>query len=235
VPDDYFQHSHHQPLIGVPMRLKLAIALASLMVSMSSHATLLTNGGAEAGSLLGWTIGGISNPRVDDGSFDPGIDPRSGSYMFSGNHGLWGSLTQNVLLPGVGEARQVAVSFWEQGLDQDIPSDDAYVSLTYRGKNGGAISSVSTAVIDAHDGVWKQYQGIFDVPLSAWSVDYTMVFMRNFGLDLDSFIDDNSLTLVGAGNTLDQVKHTGEVPEPSSGLIVGLGLAFLAIFRKRRA
>jgi hypothetical protein len=206
------------------MRLKLAIALASLLVSMSSHATLLTNPGAETGSLLGWTIGGVSNPRVDDGSFDPGIDPHSGSYMFSGNHGLWGSLTQNVLLPGFGQARQAAVSFWEQGLDQDIPSDDAYVSLTYRGKDGSVISTVSTATIDAHDGVWKQYQGIFDVPLSAWSVDYTMVFHRNFGLDLDSFIDDNSLTLVGAV----------EVPEPSSLAIGGLGLAFLAVFRKRR-
>jgi|AraplaDrversion2_2_1032049.scaffolds.fasta_scaffold00666_4 hypothetical protein len=217
------------------MRLKLAIALASLLVSMSSHATLLTNPGAETGNLLGWTVGGVSNPRVDDGSFDPGIDPRSGSYMFSGNHGLWGSLTQNVLLPGFGQSRQVAVSFWEQGLDQDIPSDNAYVALTYRGQDGSVISKVSTATIDAHDGVWKQYQGIFDVPVSAWSVDYTMVFMRNFGLDLDSFIDDNSLTLVSAGKPLNQTKPSGEVPEPSTGLIVGLGLACLGFMRKRRA
>jgi hypothetical protein len=216
------------------MRLKLAIALASLLVSMSSHATLLTNPGAEAGNLLGWTVGGVSNPRVDDGSFDPGIDPYSGSYMFSGNHGLWGSLTQNVLLPGFGQSRQVAVSFWEQGLDQDIPSDNAYVALTYRGQDGSIIAKVSTATIDAHDGVWKQYQGIFDVPVSAWSVDYTMYFTRNFGLDLDSFIDDNSLTLVSVGNSLDQIKQSGDVPEPSTGLIVGLGLACLGFMRKRR-
>jgi hypothetical protein len=204
------------------MRFNLAIASAALLFSTASHAALLTNGGAETGTLYGWTVGGISNPRVDDGSFDPGIDPRSGSYMFSGNRGLWGSLTQNVLLPDAGQIRQLAVSFWEQGLDQDIPSDDAYVALTYRGKNGSAISTVSTAVIDAHDGVWRQYQGVFDVPLSAWSVDYTMVFARNFGIDLDSFIDDNSLTLVSA-----------DVPEPSSALIVGLGLACLAALRKR--
>jgi hypothetical protein len=216
------------------MRLKLLIALASLMVSLTGHATLLTNGGAETGNLLGWTVGGVSNPRVDDGSFDPGIDPHSGSYMFSGNHGLWGSLTQNVLLPGFGQSRQLAVSFWEQGLDQDIPSDDAHVSLTYRGKNGGVISTVSTATIDAHDGVWRQYLGYFDVPLSAWSVDYTMVFNRNFGLDLDSFVDDNSLMLVGAGNALDQVKQVGEVPEPSGWMIGGLGLACLGFMRKRR-
>lgn len=216
------------------MRLKLAIALASLLVSMSSHATLLTNPGAETGNLLGWTVGGDSNPRVDDGSFDPGIDPHSGRYMFSGNHGLWGSLTQNVLLPGFGQSRQVAVSFWEQGLDQDIPSDDAYVTLTYRDTNGSVLSRISTATIDAHDGVWKQYQGIFDVPMSAWSVDYTMVFHRNFGLDLDSFIDDNSLTLVSAGNSINEVKQSGEVPEPSSALIAGLGLAFMTAFLKRR-
>ncbi len=212
------------------MRLKFAIALASLMVSLTAHATLLTNSGAETGNLLGWTVGGVSNPRVDDGSFDPGIDPHSGSYMFSGYHGLWGTLTQNVLLPGVGQARQVAVSFWEQGLDQDTPSDSAHVALSYRTKDGDLISTVSTPNIDAHDGVWQQYQGIFDVPLAAWSVDYTMFFTRHFGLDLDSFIDDNSLTLLSAS---DQAT-SGDVPEPSSTAIVLLGLASLALLRKRR-
>jgi hypothetical protein len=220
------------------MRLKLALALVSLMVSMTGHATLLTNAGAETGNLLGWTAGGVSNPRVDDGSFDPGIDPHSGSFMFSGYHGLWGTLTQNVLLPGTGQARQVAVSFWEQGLDQDNPSDNAHVALTYRSKDGAVISTVSTPTIDAHDGVWTQYQGIFDVPLAAWSVDYTMFFTRNFGLDLDSFIDDNSLTLLRSGNASLEAAASGQaadVPEPASAAIVLLGLASLALLRKRRA
>jgi hypothetical protein len=219
------------------MRLKLAIASAALLFSTASHATLLTNGGAETGTLAGWTVGGISNPRVDDGSFDPGIDPRSGSYMFSGYSGAWGTLTQNVVLPLFGQVRQVAVSFWEQGLDQDIPSDDAYVSLTYRTQGGSVISSVSTATIDAHDGVWKQYQGIFDVPLSAYSLDYTMVFHRNFGLDLDSFIDDNSLTLIGRGLPIgpNQTNQQGDVPEPASIALVLLGLGSLGMLRKRRA
>jgi hypothetical protein len=203
------------------MRFKLATTLAALLLSMSAHATLLVNGGAEAGNLSGWTVGGVSNPRIDDGSFDPGIDPRSGSYMFSGNQGLWGSLTQNVLLPGLGTARRLAMSFWEQGLDQDNPSDDGHVSLTYRALDGSVIGTVSSEVIDAHDGVWRNYQRSFDVPLSAYSVDYTMVFTRNFGRDLDSFFDDNSLSLVG------------EVPEPSSWLIVGLGLAVMAFLRRR--
>lgn len=217
------------------MRLKLALALASLMVSMTGHATLLTNAGAETGTLLGWTAGGVSNPRVDDGSFDPGIDPHSGRYMFSGYRGLWGTLTQNVLLPGFGQQRQVAVSFWEQGLDQDNPSDSAHVALTYRTKGGTVISTVATPTIDAHDGVWKQYQGIFDVPSAAWSVDYTMFFTRNFGLDLDSFIDDNALTLIGTGFLTDaEQMNQSAVPEPSSTAIVLLGLASLALLRKRR-
>ncbi|MGB9109370.1 MAG: PEP-CTERM sorting domain-containing protein [Telluria sp.] len=225
------------------MRLKLAVALATLLVSMTGHATLLTNGGAETGNLLGWSVGGVSNPRVDDGSFDPGIDPRTGSYMFSGYSGAWGTLTQNVVLPLFGQVRQVAVSFWEQGLDQDIPSDDAYISLTYRTRSGSVISSVSTATIDAHDGVWKQYQGVFDVPLSAYSVDYTMNFHRNFGIDLDSFIDDNMLTLIGGGLAIDanlpnlpnQTTQQGDVPEPASIALVLLGLGSLGMLRKRGA
>jgi len=203
------------------MRLKLVFAAVCLAVSASSHASLLTNGGAELGTLEGWTAGGVSNPGVDDGSFDPGIDPRSGSYMFNGGTGAFGSLTQNVLLPGYGQARRVRVSFWEQGLDQDIPSDQGHVSLTWLGRDGSVIGSVQTPSIDSHDGIWTNYSGLFAVPVSAFSVDYTMHFVRNVGSDLDAFFDDNELSMV---------------PEPGSIAMLGLGaLALFGVRRRRRA
>jgi hypothetical protein len=202
------------------MRLKLVFAAACLALSASSHANLLKNGGAELGTLEGWTRGGVSNPGVDDGSFDPGIDPRTGAFMFYGGVGRFGSLTQNVALPGAGQGRQVRLSFWEQGLDQDIPSDQGYVSLTWRGIDGSALGSVRTPGIDSHDGIWTNYNALFAVPASAFTVDYTMHFVRNVGLDLDAFFDDNELSMV---------------PEPGSIAMLMLGaLALAGVHRRSR-
>lgn len=201
------------------MRLKLVFAAACLAVSASSQASLLKNGGAELGTLEGWTFGGVSSPRIDDGSEDPGIDPRSGSYMFFGGRGLFGSLSQNVLLPGYGQARRVRLSFWEQGLDQDNPSDQGYVSLTWRDIDDNIIGSVLSPSIDSHDGLWTNFSSVYAVPVSAFSVDYTMHFVRNFGRDLDAFFDDNELAMV---------------PEPASIAMLGLGALALAGVRRRR-
>lgn len=194
---------------------------ATFCLAAPCHATLLVNGGAETGDLTGWTIGGISTPGVDDGSFDPGISPYAGRHMFYGGIGSFGSLTQSVALGGMGLARRLAVSFVEQGLDQDTPSDDGYVSLTYHGAGGVVLGSITTDVIDSHDGAWRRYDGMFDVPLDAVSVDYTMHFTRNFGRDLDAFFDDNSLTLT-------------RVPEPATGWLLLPGLLVLGWQRRRR-
>ena len=203
------------------MRAKSIVILANLLISTQTHANLLKNGGAELVNLSSWTVGGISTPSLDDGSFDPGINPHTGEYMFRGGVGAYGALTQNVLLTGVGLARELAVGFWEQGLDQDTPSDDGYVSLTYFSSNGAVLGTQTTAEIDSHYGVWTRYQGAFAVPLDAMSVDYTIHFKRNFGLDLDAFFDDNTLTLT-------------TVPEPSTAWIMFAGLGLMGVCWRRR-
>jgi hypothetical protein len=194
-----------------------------LCLSLHAHANLLTNGGAEMGTLAGWTVGGVSNPGVDNGSFDKGINPHAGNFAFFGGTGAWGTLTQNVALDGFGQSRRLGVSFWERGLDQGTPSDDGFVTLTYYGGDGSVVGTQSSSVVDAHLSDWKQYKGAFIVPLEAISVDYTMHFTRNFGADLDAFFDNNSLTL------------TTDVPEPSTGWLTFAGLGIMGALLRRRA
>ncbi|MFI5453930.1 MAG: Ig-like domain-containing protein [Isosphaerales bacterium] len=181
----------------------------SIVVSAATTLTgnLLTNPGAETGNLNGWTVGGSSNPRVDSGSFDPGINPHSGTYDFLGGTGASGTLTQNVPLVGTQGITAAAidagtlianVGFWEQGLNQGTPSDDAQVTLTFRAASGTVVSTASTPEVDSHNGSWQQYDGSFAIPVSTRSIDYTIQFIRHFGNDLDAFVDDTSLT-VGSG------------------------------------
>lgn len=204
------------------MRSKIALAATSLFLVCSAQASLLVNGGAETGTLEGWTAGGVSNPTIDDGSFDPGIDPRSGDYMFLGGRGKLGTLTQNVVLGESAGQRRLQLSFWQQGLDQGTPSDSGYVSLTYRALDGSILGVAASEVLDSHEGAWQQYRGWFDVPASAFSVDYTMHFVRNFGYDLDNFFDDNVLDMF-------------KVPEPGT-LALGLaGALAIVALRKRKA
>jgi len=203
------------------MRHHFALAAACFLLSTSSHADMLINGGGELGDLTGWTVGGVSNPFVDDGSFNPGIiGPRTGNYAFVGGNGPYGSLTQNVLLPSYGEGAQVRVSFWEQGLSQAIPSDHGYVSLTWRDAAGSIISSVDTPIVDSHEREWANHTGFYDIPLSAASVDYTMNFVRAYGFDLDGYIDDNQLSLV---------------PEPGQYAMFAVGGLLLLGLGRRRA
>ena len=167
---------------------------------------LLLNPGAEAGSPLYWTVGGNSNPGVDNGIFDSNIPPRSGNFDFYGHTGANGSLSQVVALlnvPGVTAQKidsgiyQAAISFWECNLGSaNSQNDDAYVSLDFLDASQTLISRVSTPEVNAGSSAWQNYAAQYAVPANTRYIRYTMNFVRHVGTDLDAFIDDNSLTLV---------------------------------------
>jgi hypothetical protein len=196
-----------------------------LLVAVSARAqgasNLLVNPGAETGTTSGWTVdnptfGGTSNPGVDNGSFDPGINPHSGSFDFYGHTGPFGTLDQVVSLSGVVTNTQIdsglvtaAVSFWEQSLNQGNPSDSAGVGVYFLNSSNTLISSETTPIVFSI-GAWENVTETFTVPVGTRSIDYVMEFVRHVGSDNDSFIDDNSL-VVTAG---------AAVPEPS-GLVLG--------------
>ncbi len=220
--------------------MPLALTLACPVYAGPATSNLLSNPGAEAGSITGWTPGGNFTPSVDSGSFDPGINPLTGNFDFYGVSSASDSLTQNISLVGNQGITQAAidsgllsanVSFAEQGLNQGPSSDDAQIQLSFLDTNGEALSTFTTPEIDSHLGAWQAYNSSTLVPAGTRSINYSMLFIRHVGSDLDAFVDDNSLTL----------SSSAPVPEASTTvsfgllLVLGLGGAAAAARKKRTA
>jgi len=198
---------------------------------------LLTNPGAETGDLTGWTIGGSGTPVVDNGTAELPVVllPNSGTYDFGGHTGPAGgspptvlgdslSQTVSILVSGITPALvdsgvlSAELSFWEQGLNQGNPSDDASVQLTFLDGSGVPISTVTSPIIDSHNLTWENFSGSYAIPAGTSAITYTMQFWRNQGTYTDAFVDDNLLTI--------------GTPEPATILLMLSGLGFCALFRR---
>jgi hypothetical protein len=218
------------------MKLKVmfALGLAPFWVHGAViTGNLLTNPGAETGTIAGWTVGGTSNPSVDNGMFDPGINPHTGNWDFFGHTGGNGTLSQTLSLTGISGITNALIdsgtllanlSFWAQGLNQGTPSDDSSITLIFLDGSSSMLGTVTTPEIDSHNLTWQNYMNSYAVPVSTRSITYTMNFIRHVGLDNDSFVDDNSLTLGTAASS---------VPEPSTFGLLGGGLLAAFLFRRR--
>ena len=207
----------------------------SVLISPASGPNLLLNPGAELGSLTNWTVGGDANPQIDTGTFDPGINPHSGTFDFRGGTGVTGLLSQIVsLVPASGFSAATIdsgklfanVSFWEQGFNQGFPSDDAYVSLDFLDASSNRVAGVATRETDSL-GAWTNQAAYFPIPPGTRYIQYTMNFIRHSGNDLDAFVDDNSLRVVDSlpstslsiGLQVDAVLVSW-VADPASGLVL---------------
>ncbi len=222
-----------------PVRPAAWILLAALSASFAATASaqivtsnLLTNPGAESGNLSGWSVA-AGNPMVDTGLFDPGINPRTGGFDFSGGSANpLGQLSQTIDLIASGQVTALQLdsglvtadaSFWEQGLNQALTSDNAAIKLTFLDAVGSVLGTITSSTIDSNTGSWANGTlSSISVPVLTRSITYTMLFQRNVGSDNDSFIDDNSLTL------------TIPVPEPSSVALLLAGLPCLVVAGLRR-
>jgi hypothetical protein len=224
--------------------LSAAIIMASANVGWGRLPTgnLLVNPGAETGDLTGWTAGGNSGPFVDNGSYDPGINPHSGSYDFVGGNGgnanggnSFGTLSQNVTLASAGVTSAEVnsgdllanVSFWVQSLNQGIPSDEASVNLEFLNSLSAEIGSDTTGLYYSI-GSWENITGAYAIPAGTTTIEYQMFFQLEKGINVDSFVDDNSLIVSSAG--------APGVPEVASTFpLLGAALAGLTVLRRKLA
>jgi len=217
----------------------LLVGVAPLLAHADLTGNLLTNPGAETGNLTGWTVSGGTGAGVDNGTFDPGINPYDGSYDFYGglgNGNPLGSLSQTVSIVAGGVTSSLIdagslfadVSFWEQSWNQGTPSDEAYVQLTFLNGSSGVIGTVATPAFYSI-GSWENYANDYAIPVGTRSVTYSMEFQLEKGVNIDSFVDDNVL-LISGGPVV-------PTPEPAMSVVVFVGLAALCaghLGRKRR-
>ena len=222
--------------IKVSLFSLIGLALTVATQAQVNTNNLLTNPGAETGDLSDWTVGGVSNPNVDNGRFDAGINPHTGAFDFYGGTGANGSLTQSVSLLGTqgitgslidSGTLTANIEFFAQGLNQGSPSDSGQVGLTFHDSANAVINTVLTPEVDSHNGIWQQYDTSYTIPAGTRSIDYTMFFIRHVGSDNDSFIDDNVLTIRTSG--------ASATPAPSALVTTLIGIVpGVMLLRRRR-
>lgn len=222
-----------------PISLALLLGCGISNAVAITTGNLLTNPGAEDGSLNGWTPAGASNPTVDDGTFNPGYGVHSGSYDFRGGTGVSGTLTQNVLLTGNQGVTDSLIdsgtlfatfSFFENSLNQGANSDAAGVSLSFLDASLSPIGSASSGEIaSVNPNNWTPFSDTVAIPAGTRTISYQMIFTRHVGNDLDSAVDDNSL-VVKSRETSQGVPDAG-----STAVLAGLATLGLVAIRRRVA
>jgi PEP-CTERM motif-containing protein len=238
---------------------KLALATVCIVVFgfvalWSANATeLLTNGGFETGSFLGWTVadlaGGNGSWFVDSAlstplSGNPSVGPNTGSYYAvsdqtgPGTHALSQTFTVPALGGPVILSFDMFVNDWDSGpfvnpggLDHNLfPNQHARVDILASG----------ASAFDTGAGVLANYylgvdpQGLNPNPYTSYALYITGVVGAGGNFTLRFAEVDNQLFFnQGVDNASIQVGAAGEpVPEPGTLLLLSTGLAGLAGYGK---
>lgn len=200
--------------------LGAVVGLTALMLSPIASANLLTNGSFEESPELTQAGGGW-------GYFDP--TQISGWESEDNNIEIWNSGFNGV---NAADGNQFAElnAHPETGiaftLFQDVVTTigKSYnLSFAYRARNGQESFNVSVAnldeqVLNTNTGEWTIYSGMFTAQEELTRLMFTSV-------------DPETETL---GNFIDNVSIVAKVPEPGTLALLGLGLAGLGVFRRRR-
>jgi hypothetical protein len=201
------------------MKLKLlaltVLAAGSLGISGIASANLLTNGDFETGSFSGWTTSGLTCSGVGSGfsaatggcvGYDTDTGPHSGAAAAYLGTAAGGGVISQSFATVAGDTYLVDF-FLATGAYQQAASPN---SLVVNAGGNVLLSIVNGAA-----------QGF---------VHYSYEFLATSSTSSLVFTHGNQPSFF----TLDDVSVTS-VPEPSSLLLMGLGLAGFAFFARRRA
>jgi hypothetical protein len=188
----------------------LSCAVLNLTPRLSPAETtsnLLINGDAETGTLAGWARVGPGAASIDNGAFNfPLLYPADGFYDFVGGSSASSSgliqidsiSTYQIPYPLIDAGLvTLSISYLEQSLNQN-PADTAAVSVTVFDASSTAITTAF--VSGTFIGSWGAKSSTFPPTPGVRSFEYQMTFTRNSGADIDSYLDDNSVTASYAGS-----------------------------------
>ena len=88
-----------------------------------------------------------------------------------------------------------AVVFYQRSYFQSSGHDQGRVSLVFRALNGTTISTVNTPAVSCTSSYCLQSYS-YVLPVGTRLIDFSLVFIRQSGSNLDSYFDDVSLRIV---------------------------------------
>lgn len=228
-----------------PVKGSLLVALACVLLPPALYAdttNLLTNPGAESGSLSGWIDGSGSAFTAFIPTDTPGgffllyPKPHTGNWEFSDDGGVERGgmelvqsvsvFTQGITAAMVNTGTLSAqFSFWENGLV--LPDGSSFapgnsgsgqVTIFLEGAGGQFTSAVSTA--SSQNGVWTEGGGTVPIPVGTTNIVYdlqtrdTVPDISNPYGDDEVFIDDNSLKILTPAGEGSGTGGSGAVSAP---------------------
>jgi hypothetical protein len=223
---------------------KAGYATTSSNLLLNPDASLGT--GIDPGTVLDWTMGGDTIPGRDDGTFD-GFTPPASTYDFYGgnnpNDGTSGSFSQIVNLLGSSTGLTTSsinsgkdtfnVSFYQQSLLQGTPpNDEAEVLISFQNSSDTTLTGGYNSGQLSNTGGWLFVDPApITIPVGATQMTYEMLFTLQYGVNVDSFIASNDVTVTNPSTTGGSSPPATGVPLPSA-MWSGLGsLAALGIIR----
>ena len=209
-----------------------SIVLITYITSPVCYGNMLSNPGAETGSLANWAT---DDPLVVVASKSQSessgwVYPNSGEWFFNMCGQAVGSpITERVLY------QDIDVSSYASDIDADLVlfqastylqtedvqgmsgKDSAQLTLYFLDEYSSEIDSTSTGLVQSPNLTWIQQTLNGSVPAGTRTIRYELLGRKEEGTWLNAFFDAAEVTVI---------------PEPATALLLGLGS--LAVLRKRR-